>query len=451
MATEQRPRISHAMKFHPTAQPRTTEHAKERARNRMVLAAAAIASGAAGVFIARNFFETDKKIQQPIHTSYAVGEPPFCRTMSHLLGPPLLGGNKVKTLENGREIFPAMLAAIAGAQRSITFENFVLSAGCVCHQFALALAERAQAGVKVHFLQDAMGCNCLHGADLALLQRAGVELEIFRYLKLTRFNQRTHRKILVIDGRVGFTGGAGISDEWDGDADLPKRWRDTHYRLEGPVVAQLQQAFMDNWMETRTAILHGDDYFPHLPRVGDTTCQVFKSSASDGGENARLMVLLSIAAARTSVRIGNAYFMPDNLTIQTLVEARQRGVEVEIIIPGPLIDAPLARQVGLSRLGPLLHADVRIYEYVPARYHCKYMVVDGCWSSVGSTNLDNRSLRLNAEANLNVHDAGFAAEHERLFAKDLELSREITLATWQRRPMSEKFWGLLGSVLRTQM
>ncbi len=417
----------------------------------MVLAATAIASGALGVLIARNFFETDKKIQHSIHTDYAVGDPPFCRTMSHLLGPPLLEGNSVETLENGREIFPAMLAAIASAQRSITFENFVLSEGSVSHRFARALAERAQAGVKVHFLQDAMGCNCLHGPDMALLQRAGVEVEIFRYANLTRFNQRTHRKILVIDGRVGFTGGVGISDDWDGDADQPKRWRDTHYRLEGPAVAQLQQAFMDNWMETRTVVLHGDDYFPQLHPAGDTTCQVFKSSASEGGENARLMVLLSIAAARKSVRIGNAYFIPDNLTIKTLVEARQRGVEIEIIVPGPLIDEPLARMVGQSRWGPLLKAGVRIFEYGPALYHCKYMVVDACWSSVGSTNLDNRSLRLNAEANLNVHDARFATAHEQLFAKDKAVSKEITLEAWHRRPIREKMLGCLGNVLRTQM
>ncbi|WP_395750166.1 phosphatidylserine/phosphatidylglycerophosphate/cardiolipin synthase family protein [Prosthecobacter sp.] len=429
-------------------------HRHERdadARGGLKLAASLLISGVAGVFIARNFFETDKKIQHLIDPTYSVGDPSFCRTVSHLLGPPLIAGNTVETLENGRQIFPAMLDAIAGAQRTITFENFVFAEGKVSTRFARALAERARAGVKVHFLQDAMGCNCLHGEEMAMMKRAGVQVEIFRYMKLTRFNQRTHRKILVIDGRVGFTGGVGISDDWDGDADAPTRWRDTHYRLEGPVVAQLQQAFMDNWMETRAVVLHGDDYFPALKPAGETTCQVFKSSASDGGENARLMVLLSIAAARRSIHIGNAYFIPDDLTIQTLVAARRRGVEIEVVVPGPLIDEKLARMVSVSRWGPLLRAGVRIYEYGPALYHCKYMVVDGCWSSVGSTNLDNRSLRLNAEANLNVHDTGFAEEHERLFAKDRAASREITLKAWRHRPMREKVWGLLGSVLRTQM
>lgn len=439
------------MTFRSSALQNRDALASAKLHRRLLVSAAMLASGATGIFIARNFFETDKKIQQPIRPDYAVGEPPFCRTMSHLLGPPLLDGNTVEILENGRQIFPAMLAGIAQARRSVTFENFVLSEGTICRQFAQALAERARAGVKVHFLQDAMGSDCLHGPEITLMKQAGVEVEIFRYMKLTRFNQRTHRKILVIDGRVGFTGGVGISDDWDGDADLPSRWRDTHYRLEGPVVAQLQQAFMDNWMETRTVVLHGDDYFPHLPPVGDLTCQVFKSSASDGGENARLMVLLSIAAARRSVQIANAYFIPDSLTIRTLVDACRRGVNVEIIVPGPAIDEPLARMVGRSLWGPLLKAGARIYEYLPALYHCKYMVVDGCWASVGSTNLDNRSLRINAEANLNVHDHRFASAHERLFAKDRAASHHITLQAWRKRPMHERIWGMLGTVLRTQM
>ncbi|MDB6007621.1 MAG: phospholipase D/Transphosphatidylase [Prosthecobacter sp.] len=439
------------MKYRSTAAPRRNASDENRSVSPLLLATASLASGVLGVLIARNFFETDKKIQHCINTDYGVGEPPFCRTMSHLLGPPLLDGNTVEILENGCQIFPAMLEAIATAQRSITFENFVFAEGKVTRRFALALSERAKAGVKVHFLQDAMGCDCLRGADMEMMKHAGVEVEIFRYTNFSRFNQRTHRKILVIDGRVGFTGGVGISDDWAGDADKPLHWRDTHYRLEGPTVAQLQQAFMDNWMETRAVVLHGDDYYPALESVGDLSCQVFKSSASEGGENSRLMVLLSIAAARKSVRIGNAYFIPDDLTIQTLVDACRRGVEIEIIVPGPLIDQKLARLVSRARMGDLLKAGARIFEYKPALYHCKYMVVDGCWASVGSTNLDNRSLRLNAEANLNVNDCKFAARHEEIFAKDRAASREVTLKEWKHRPIREKVLGFVGSALRTQM
>ncbi len=435
------------MKYRPAAALKN----QEKSTSPLLLAGASIASGVLGVLIARNFFETDKKIQHSINTDYGVGEPPFCRTMSHLLGPPLLDGNTVETLENGCQIFPAMLEAIASAQRSITFENFVFSEGEVTRRFALAMAERAKAGVKVHFLQDAMGSDCIRGADMQIMKNAGVEVEIFRYTNFSRFNQRTHRKILVVDGRVGFTGGVGICDAWDGNADQPLRWRDTHYRLEGPTVSQLQQAFMDNWMETRAVVLHGDDYYPELKPVGDSTCQVFKSSASEGGENSRLMVLLSIAAARKTVRIGNAYFIPDDLTISTLVDACRRGVEVEVIVPGPLIDQKLARLVSRARMGKLLKAGARIFEYGPSLYHCKFMVVDGCWTSVGSTNLDNRSLRLNAEANLNVHDCRFAAHHEKLFAKDRAVSNEVTLDDWKHRPMREKVWGFVGSALRSQM
>ena len=371
--------------------------------------------------------------------------------MSQLLGPPLLEGNSVTALQNGVQIFPAMLAAIQEAKRSISFENFIFHEGTIANQFAEALAERARAGVKVHFLQDAFGCDCLHGAAMHLLKRSGVEVEIFRLLHLTRFNYRTHRKLLVIDGRVGFVGGVGIGDAWDGNGNSAHQWRDSHYRVEGPVVAQMQQAFMDNWMQTRAVVLHGDDYFPELAPTGDTLCQVFKSSASEGADSARVMFLLSIAAARRTIRIANAYFIPDDFCIQTLVEACRRGVKVEIITPGPNIDMRVVRMVGRSRWEPLLQAGARFYEFQPARFHCKYMIVDERWVTVGSANFDNRSLRLNEEANLNVLDSNFAAQHIRIFDGDKSQSHEITLAEWRRRPLSERMIGCSAGVLRSQM
>ena len=411
----------------------------------------AVVASALGIIVARNFMETEKKVKTPVRTDFGVGDPPFVRSMSQLLGPPLLEGNTVKILNNGAEIFPAMLKAIAEARRSVTFENFVFSEGRVSSRFADALSERARAGVKVHFLQDAIGCNCLTGEAMSKMKDAGVELEIFRYAKLSEINHRTHRKLLVIDGQWGFTGGAGISDEWDGNADAPDHWRDTQYCLEGPAVAQMQQAFMDNWMQTRAEVLHGDDYFPELKPRGDLDCQVFKSSSSEGGESARVMWLLSLAAARKSIRIANAYFVPDDLMIQTMVEALQRGVTIEIIAPGTCTDQPTVRVVGRSRWGPLLENGARIYEYQPCRFHCKYMIVDDCWVSVGSANMDNRSLRLNAEANLNVHDHQFALLHQETFEEDKAKTREITLREWQQRPMSEKAKGFLASVFRSQM
>ena len=250
-----------------------------------------------------------------------------------------------------------------------------------------------------------------------LLRRSPVELEIFRFLNLA-MNFRTHRKLLVIDGHTGYIGGTGISDMWKGDGCTHGLWRDSHYRVEGPAVGQIQQAFMDNWLQTRAHLLHGDDYFPELKPVGEQMCQVFKSSAGEGSDSARLMLLVSIAAARHHIRIANAYFIPDRLCMRTLLEALHRGVKIEIITPGTDIDAQLVRAVGKTRWRPLLEAGARFYEYQPARFHCKYLLVDDVWASVGSANLDNRSLSLNEEANLNVLDREFVTAHARVFEED---------------------------------
>jgi cardiolipin synthase len=370
--------------------------------------------------------------------------------MGNLLGPPLLKGNKVTALENGDEIFPALLEAIRSAQQTITFENFLFREGEVSDAFAEALAERARAGVKVHFLQDALGCDCLHGRAMNLVRRSGVQLEIFRFNNMG-INFRTHRKLLVIDGRTGYLGGTGIADDWKGDGRTRGLWRDSHYRLEGPAVAQMQQAFMDNWLQTRAELLHGDEYFPELQPAGDDMCQVFKSSAGEGSDSARLMLLVSIAAARRHIRIANAYFIPDRLCMQTLLDALRRGVKVEIITPGRDIDARWVRAVGITRWRRLLEGGARFHEYQPARFHCKYLLVDDCWASVGSANLDNRSLSLNEEANLNVLDEKFVAAHTQVFEEDKNHSREITLDDWRRRPWGEKIRGRIGSVLASQM
>lgn len=411
----------------------------------------AAASSLVTLLVARNFFETEKKITHRIEAEYGVGEEVFPRVMGQLLGPPLLPGNEVKILRNGEEIFPAMLAAIRAAERTITFENFLWHEGRIANAFADALAERARAGVKVHVLQDAFGCQGLRARAMNKLRKPPVELEIFRGAMLSQFNFRTHRKLLVVDGSVGFIGGVCIADEWDGNGVTPGNWRDTHYRVEGPVVAQMQQAFLDNWMQTRAQVLHGEKFFPKLEQKGALNCQAFKSSAGEGADSARLMFLLSIAAARKSIKIANAFFIPDDLCRRTLVEARGRGIEVDVIAPGPDNDAPLARAAGRSRWKPLLEAGVRMWEYQPARYHCKYMIVDDCWCSVGSTNFDHRSLRLNEEANLNIHDPSFAAKHRRVFEEDLSRSREITLDEWRNRPWSEKLGSSVAGLARMQM
>ena len=415
------------------------------------LLGAAAVGGFATLFVARNFFPSEKKVGHQICANYSVGDDVFVRTMGHLLGPPLEGGNNVLALENGDEIFPAMLAGIRSAQRTITFENFLWREGEVTKEFAQALVERACAGVKVHFLQDALGCRGLRGPSMNLIRSSPVRLQIFRFLGLT-MNYRTHRKLLVIDGRVGFTGGVGIADDWKGNGRTPTFWRDTHYRLEGPAVAQMQQAFMDNWLETRGELLHGDAYFPHIERhEEDMCCQVFKSSAGEGSDSARLMLLVSIAAARHTIRIANAYFVPNRLGLETLLDALARGVKVEIITPGPDTDAQLVRAVGKMCWRRLLEAGARFFEYQPGRFHSKYLLVDDVWASVGSANLDNRSMSLNEEANLNVLDHRFVEAHTRVFEDDKSHSREITMDDWRNRPMAEKIRGSAGWFLRSQM
>jgi cardiolipin synthase len=264
-------------------------------------------------------------------------------------------------------------------------------------------------------------------------------------------NSRTHRKILVIDGRIGFIGGVGIADQWSGHAQSPDHWRDSHFQLEGPAVAHLQAAFSDNWMKTRADVLNAEAYFPKLQPVGESRAQVFKSSPREGADSARLMFLLSISAARQRILIANAYFVPDTRTITALVGALEKGVRVEIIVPGCHIDTKVTQRASRAQWGPLLAAGAAIYEYQPTMYHCKVMVIDDCWVSVGSTNFDNRSFRLNDEANLNAIDNRFAAEQASVFERDKQAARKITFSDWQRRPWREKVMEKLAGVLRSQV
>lgn len=378
---------------------------------------------------------------------FAAADPQFERTMSSMLGPKLVEGNNVVTLRNGDEIFPAMLRAIRGARHTIDFETYIYWHGNVGREFAEALAERAGARVAVHVILDWQGTRKMDHSALQLMKDAGVEVAEYNPLRPLqpafwyrpmRINNRTHRKLLIVDGRIGFTGGVGIADEWNGHAQDPKHWRDNHYRIEGPVVAELQAAFMDNWLRTNGSVLQGDDYFPALGPAGSYKAQTFKSSRQGGTESSRLMYLASVAAAAKNVRLANAYFVPDKLAIDTFVDAAHRGVEIEIIVPGPHIDQQAVRQASHNAWPKLLEAGIHIYEYQPTMFHCKYMVVDGVWTSVGSSNFDPRSFRLNAEANVNVLDAGFAAKQLRVFEEDKARSKEITLEMLKHQPIWDK-------------
>ncbi|HJQ99508.1 MAG TPA: phospholipase D-like domain-containing protein, partial [Candidatus Polarisedimenticolaceae bacterium] len=381
------------------------------------------------IVLAMNFTTGEKKIKERIESLYGIADPQFRRSMGVLLGPSIQDGNRIEALSNGDEIFPAMLRDIRSAQKTITFETYIYWSGRIGKEFADALSERARAGVRVHVLLDWVGSGKMDEAALKEMEDAGVHVRKYhplRWYHIARLNNRTHRKLLVVDGRVGFTGGVGIADEWSGHAQDERHWRDTHFRLEGPAVGEMQAAFMDNWLKTEGEVLHGEDYFPALPPSGSALAQVFVSSSGGGSESARLMYLLSIASARKSVRLAASYFVPDDLSVETLVAARRRGVKIEILLPGDKIDSRVVRRASRARWGDLLRAGVELYEYQPTMYHCKVMIVDDLWVSVGSTNFDNRSFSLNDEANLNVLDAEFAAEQVRVFEQDKLQSRRIT-------------------------
>ena len=392
-------------------------------------------------FIAVNLTTGEKQLDQQVPRLYASPDPQFKRAMGSLLGPGIVGGNRVQALINGEQIFPAMLQAIRSAERSITFETYIYWSGDIGREFATALAARAQAGVKVHVLLDWVGSGKIDDGFLQEMEKSGVEVRKFHkpaWYNFAKLNNRTHRKLLVVDGKTGFTGGVGIAPQWAGDARNPDEWRDSHYRIEGPAVAQMQAVFMDNWLKETGQVMHGEAYFPALSPVGKSDAQVFSSSPSGGSESMQLMYLLSITAADKTIDLSSAYFVPDELTTRALTGALKRGVRLRIIMPGKIIDAETVRAASRGGWGPLLEAGAKLYEYQPTMYHCKVMIVDQLLVSVGSTNFDNRSFQLNDEANLNVFDTAFAAAQTEVFEADLKHSRQVTLPEWEGRPLKEK-------------
>ena len=404
--------------------------------------------------VAFNFIGAEKKIERRIERLYALDDPRFRQELGVLLGPPFVAGNRALSLQNGDEIFPAMLAAIRSAKTSITFETYIYWSGDIGREFANALAERVGQGVKVHVLLDWVGSAKLEQQLIEKMSTAGVQIRKFHpphWSHLGRMNNRTHRKLLVVDGRIAFTGGVGVAPQWTGQAQDPDHWRDSHFQIEGPVVAQMQAVFLDNWIKVTGDVLLGAAYFPVLEPVGNSQAQIFSSSPSGGSESMQLMYLLAITAAARSIDLSAAYFVPDELSRAALVEALQRGVKVRIIVPGEHIDSDTVRSASRARWGPLLEAGAVIAEYQPTMFHCKVMIVDGLLVSVGSTNFDNRSFRLNDEATLNIFDATFASEQTAVFERDLGRSLRITAAQWQARPLREKLTEQWASLLGSQL
>ncbi|MES2569909.1 MAG: phospholipase D-like domain-containing protein [Verrucomicrobiota bacterium] len=369
----------------------------------------------------------------------AIESADFHQATGSLLGASFLPGNRITALNDGDEIFPAMLSAIGRARRTITFETFIFEHGTIAEQFVEALSERARAGVEVKVIFDALG-SLNSGRYHRRLREAGIELAIYHPVwssHFLRINYRTHRKLLVIDGKTGFIGGVGIGDQWRGRSAGVKEWRDLHYRVEGPVVAQMQAAFHTNWFKFNGEVLLGPGYFPALPPVGGARAGVFYSAPQRGRYSVGLMYHLAIAGARKSLLIENAYFVPDEALTEALCAAARRGVKVRIIMPGRHIDLSLVRLASRKRWPRLREAGVELYEFRGTMLHSKLLIADGLFVSVGSANFDPRSLAINDEANLNVLDRPFAREQERIFEGDLRRSRSVELNPWAPKRILE--------------
>ncbi|SFK96065.1 cardiolipin synthase [Lysobacter sp. cf310] len=419
---------------------------------RAVLAACVLS--ALTSLIALNLAGPEKQLVHALPHRYPVASPQFRREMGTLLGPSLLAGNRVSGLQNGDEIFPSMLQAIRSARRTIAFETYIYWSGDIGREFSRALSERARNGVQVYLTVDWLGSSKMDDAQIDEMKRAGVQIRQYRPLawyNLDRVNNRTHRKLLIVDGTVGFTGGVGIADQWEGHAQDPEHWRDSHFRVEGPVVAQMQAGFNDNWVKSTGVVLQGQAFYPPLARAGDMDAQLFISSPAGGSDSMHLMVLMAIAASERGIDLAAAYFVPDDLVLKALLDARRRGVRIRILVPGEHTDSDAVRLASKAQWEPLLQAGIEFYEYRPTMMHSKMLIVDGELVSVGSTNFDIRSFRLNDEASLNVYDRGFAADMTAVFEADLRLSRRYTLQHWRDRPWKERLFEKFVLPLKSQL
>ncbi len=409
---------------------------------------------ALALWLGANLATAEKRLLYRPRRLYTSGDTDFKRALGILLGPPLLGGNHVTTLVNGERIFDAMLDAIGNAEANITFETFIFRDEIGC-RFCEALSDAARRGVKVHLLLDWLGSRGMDAKLLTNTTDAGCDLQIYHrptWYHLGRLNNRTHRKLLVVDGKLGFTGGVGMGAEWSTGFEGVPPWRDSHFKVEGPVVAQMQAVFIDNWIKATGRVLHGPEYFPDLPRdAGKMDAQMFGSSPVGGSESMHLMVLLALTAARATIDIENAYFVPDKLTVEALVAAARRGVRVRIVVPGRYTDARMGRWAAQGLYGDLLDAGIELFEYQPTMIHCKVMVIDGLWTSVGSSNFDNRSFRLNDEANLNVFSEELAAEQQRLVEADIGESKRMLPHRWRRRALGRRVNERVALLLRSQL
>ncbi len=371
-----------------------------------------------------------------------VGSPEFQRAAEAITSSPIAPGNRAQILVNGDEIFPAFIETISGAKESVNLLTYVYWHGDIAREIADAVCERAQSGVEVNVLFDAVGSAKMGRELTGQMREAGVNLAVFRPPKpyaIRRLNNRTHRKLCIVDGRVGLIGGVGIADEWTGNAQDPDHWRDTHVRVRGPVVRGLQGAFAENWLEATGDVLVGPKYLPDLEALeGGCTMQLVRSSAGVGDTNVEALYFLAIACAHERLNLTAAYFAPRPAFIEALCEAADRGVEVRLLVPGEHIDKKFVRKAGRGAYEELLGCGVRIWEFCPTMLHAKTLAIDGRWASVGSVNFDNRSFQLQDEATLCISSPSFTDALDEQFERDLARSEEIDLDRWRERSLRAK-------------
>jgi cardiolipin synthase len=389
-------------------------------------------------------------------TEIAVGSPDFVRAAEALTGAPISEGNEVELLINGDAIFPAFLETIRSAEKTLCLETYAYWRGDIAGDVAAAISERAREGVECKVLLDALGAVKMKRSLVREMEDAGVEVRLFRPPKpytLNRLANRTHRRILVADGRVGMTGGVGIAAEWTGDAEDPEHWRDTHVRIAGPVVRGLQGAFAEHWLEATGEVLAGEGYLPHLDPVVDQggRMQLVRSKAGTGDTNAEALYYLAIASAAESLDLTAAYFVPRPAFIDALASATERGVRVRILVPGSHVDKRLVRTAGRASYAQLVDAEVEIREFQPTMLHAKSMVIDGAWSTVGSINFDNRSFQLHDEATLCVWSEEFANLLTTTFERDLERSQRIDPDRWRTRSPGRRLAEQATKLLRREL
>jgi cardiolipin synthase A/B len=380
-----------------------------------------------------------------------LGEPSFFPTLEAHAGAPIVGGNAVEVLLNGEQIFPSLMDAVRSARRTITYAQYYYEDGPVARDLAEALAERCRAGLGVNVLLDAFGSLNMPREYADLMSVSGCHVAWFRPLGqyvFRRYLNRNHRRIVVVDGRVGFTGGAGVSRKWMGNGRTDGHWRDTDVRVEGPVVEYLQAAFAENWLEATGIVLGGEAYFPRpIEPRGQVYAQVARSSPAGGGAAMYTTFLLALSAARQSLLVTNPYFVLDDTMQEAVLRTVRRGVRVAVLVPAA-IDHNVVRQASRAQFGELLRAGVEIYEYTPALLHAKTMVIDGVWATVGSTNLDNLSFAYNDELNLIVYDRGVAQQLVHVFNEDVGVSQRVTYEKWKRRGLGARLLEVLALPIR---